>query len=279
MGMTDRDKKLLAIFAAVVFLGGYWFLVLGKKRAAVTDAEQAKASAQQQLDAAKASETQGQTAKKTYPVKYSRVLRMGKAIPVDDDLASLLVQVNDISADAGVNFTNLAITDGAAATSAPGGPTGQTTCDVTVNGGGASSTTGPSGATSAVVTPAPAQSGVGQQINKAKAGEETASNDANRAAGANADIATKCASAPTLTDLTAVSSGLRLFTYNFTFQGSFYSLHNVFDGLLGMVKGHDGRIQVTGRLLQINNFNLSVKHFPTLEATVEMTGYALPVGT
>ncbi|MGH2907196.1 MAG: hypothetical protein ACRDKI_10570, partial [Solirubrobacterales bacterium] len=41
----------------------------------------------------------------------------------------------------------------------------------------------------------------------------------------------------------------------------------------------DGRIQVTGRLLQINNFNLSVKHFPTLEATVEMTGYALPVGT
>jgi hypothetical protein len=281
MGMTDRDKKLLAIFALVIVLGGYWFLVLGSKRSAVKSAEDAKTSAQAELDTAVAAETQGKAEKKHYPIKYSRVLRMGKAIPVDSDFASLLVQVNDISDENGADFMSLTTTDGAAS-AAGSGATGTTTCDVAVSGGGgatgASSTTGASGATGAV-TPAPAQSSVGKTINKAKAGEATGSNDANRAGSSDASFAAKCASSPSITDLTAVSSGLQLYTYSFTFDGSFFNLHKVFGALLGMVKAKNGHVSVTGRLLQINSIDLSVKAFPRLEATVDMTGYSLPIGT
>jgi hypothetical protein len=281
MGMTERDRKLLAIFACVVFLGGYWFLVLGKKRSAVSEAQAAKTSAQQALLDATAKETAGAQEKKKYPVKYSRVLKMGKAIPIDSDFPSLLVQVSDISADSDVDFQSLTISQGApaSAAAAANGPTGSTTCDVKLGTDGASASTGASGATGAVVQPSAATSSVGTQVNTAKAGEATASNDGNRAADSNADFAAKCASSPSLTDVTAQASGLNLYTYNFTFNGSFFDLHNVFDGLMDMVRTKNGRVQVTGRLLQINNFKMSVKEFPVLEATVEMTGYSLPAGT
>jgi hypothetical protein len=281
MGMTDRDRKLLAIFAGIILLGGYWFLILGKKRSAVADAQSAKVSAQAQLDDAIAKESAGKAEKKHYPVSYSRVLRMGKAIPVNADFPSLLVQVNDIADETHVQFSSLTTTDGSA-TGTPAGPTGTTTCEAQAGSDGASASTstgGATGASAAVVQPSAAVSGIGKTINTAKAGAATGSKDANRASASNTDIAAKCASSPTLTDVTAVASGLRLSTFNFTFEGSFYSLHNVFDGLLNMVRTNNGHIKVTGRLLQINNFNIQIKTFPVLEATVEMTGYALPVGS
>lgn len=46
-----------------------------------------------------------------------------------------------------------------------------------------------------------------------------------------------------------------------------------------MVKAKNGKVKVTGRLLQINGINMAVKEFPNLSASVEMTGYALPVGS
>lgn len=284
MGMTERDRKLLAIFACVVFLGGYWFLVLGKKRAAVGEAETAKSSAQAALSDAVAAESAGAAEKKKYPVKYSQVLKMGKAIPVDSDFASLLVQVSDISDDSGVEFTSLTSAQGApASAAAPGaGPTGTTTCEAKISTDGASASTGASpatGATGAVVQPSAAVSAVGTAANAADAGAATADKDADRASKSDADFAAKCATSPTLTDVTAQASGLSLYSYSFTFNGSFYNLHDVFNGLTGMVRANNGKIKVTGRLLQINSFTMAVKEFPILEAKVEMTGYSLPVGT
>ncbi|MBK5231040.1 MAG: hypothetical protein JJE27_07710, partial [Thermoleophilia bacterium] len=107
MGMTDRDRKLLAVFAVVILLGGYWFLVLGKKRAAVAEAETAKTAAQQALDTARQLQAAGTREKKRYPVSYSRVVRLGKAIPEEADYASLVVQVSDIADGSGVRFESL----------------------------------------------------------------------------------------------------------------------------------------------------------------------------
>ena len=81
MGMTDRDKKLLAIFGVVVLLGGYWFLILGGKRSAVADAEKAVSEAQAALASAEAEAQQGQIEKKRYPVSYSRVHAHGQGDP------------------------------------------------------------------------------------------------------------------------------------------------------------------------------------------------------
>lgn len=285
MGMTERDRKLLIIFAVVVLLGGYWFLILGGKRQAVADAEKAVQEAQTALDSAKASGTQGQIEKKRYPVSYARVLRMGKAIPTDADFPSLLVQVNDVSEDANVNFLSLTASEGTTDGGAQAGATGgTTTCEAegaASESTGSTTTTGSSGTTGSTAagpTGSTAQSGVGKARDKATDAQQASDTDSSRASSSSADFAVKCASSPTLTDVAAQTSGLRVFTYDFTFEGSFFDLYKVYNGLLDMVRVKNGRLKVTGRLLQINTITTSVKEFPQLTATVAMTGYALPVG-
>lgn len=274
MGMTDRDKKVLAIVIAVVVLGGYWFLVLGKKRSAIKDAQAAQVAAQQELDAAKASEQAALKVAKVKPAAYSRLLRLGKAIPADKDFESLLVQINNISDDSDVSFVSLTATEGAAG-SAGAGATGTTTCDAT------GSTGGSSGAAAAPASPATgatgasgstAQTWVGKDRDKAK-GAVAASDTAN----ANTDAASNfdCSTAPSLTDIAAQAAGLQTEAYTFSFTGSFYDLKSVYNGILDLVEVHNAKVKVTGRLLDINSIAMSVSEFPNLSASVQMTGYKL----
>jgi hypothetical protein len=281
MGMTERDQKVLAFVVAFVVLGGFWFLVVHKKQAAIKTAQEAQISAQADLDASKAAETEALGVAKVKPVAYSRLLRLGKAVPADNDFESLLVQVNDVTADAGVNFVSLTA---APSTATEIGATGSTTCDATgasgATGGasgavaatpttGATGTTGASGST--------AQTWVGKDRDKAK-GAVAASDGANSSSSAAAS-AVDCANSPSLTDIAATAAGLESETYSLNFTGSFYDLKDVYNGLMDMVKVNNGRVKVTGRLLDINSIAMSVSTFPDLTASVQMTGYKLPVAT
>lgn len=260
MGMTERDRKVLAVVVVLLVLGGYWFLVLGKKRTAVAEAQQAQVAAQQELDAARAAEQAALKTAKVKPVAYSRLVRLGKAIPTDKDFESLLVQVNDISVDSDVSFISLSASEQA---TGPIGPTGSTTCDVTGATGGATAaaaqpTDGATGST--------AQTWVGRDRDKAE-GAVAASNEAN----AKLD----CANAPSLTDIAAQAAGLKSEAFTFSFKGSFYDLKSVYNGILDLVRVRNGRVGVTGRLLDINSIAMNVSEFPNLTASVQMTGYRL----
>lgn len=275
MGMTERDRRVVAVVVVLLVLGGYWFLVLGKKRAAVSEAQSAQVTAQADLDAAKASEAAALNVAKVKPAAYSRLLRLGKAIPVDKDFESLLVQVNNISVDSKVSFVSLTASSGEAGAAAPGGATGQTTCDATGATGGstaattaASPATGPTGASGST-----AETWVGKDRDKANgAVSESNASGASTQAAANA---VDCANSPTLTDIAASAAGLESESYNFSFTGSFYNLKDVYNGLLDMVKVNNGRVKVTGRLLDINSITMAVTKFPMLSANVQMTGYKL----
>lgn len=283
MGMTERDRKLLMIFAVVVLLGGYWFLILGGKRAAVADAETALSDAQAALETAEAQAQQGEIEKKRYPVSYARVMRMGKAIPTDSDFPSLLVQINDVAEDSNVNFLSLSTTEGSTEDGGSAGATGVTTvCEAsasaTAGGTAATGSTGAAPAEATGSTGSTAQSGVGKAQDQAEGAESAANADGSRAASSTADV--DCATTPTVNDVNSAANeaGLRIYNYDFSFEGSFFDLYKVYDNILGMVKVKNGRLKVTGRLLQINSISTTVKTFPELAATVSMTGYALPIG-
>jgi hypothetical protein len=66
----------------------------------------------------------GEEARKAFPAEYQRLVVLGKAVPGDDDTASLLVQVNHIADRAKVRFSNLALETGTSkeATEAPPPP-------------------------------------------------------------------------------------------------------------------------------------------------------------
>ena len=269
MGMTDRDRKVLAAVIVLVVLGGFWFLVLGKKRGEIKTAQEAQTAAQTELAAAQAAEQATLKVAKVKPVAYSRLLRLGKAIPADSDFQSLLVQLNDVTTAADVDFVSLSVSAGADGTAS--GATGSTTCDVVTGATGevspATGSTGETGSTS--------KTWVGKSVDKAEGSVAVIqrTNDATEAAAK----AKACADSPTITDIVAQASGLKSTSYSLSFRGSFYNLRDVYNGILDLVEVHNERVKVTGRLLDIGSIQMAIEQFPALTATVILNGYQLPV--
>lgn len=107
--LSSSNLTVVAVLAVVVLGIAFWAMVLSPKReeASKLDAqvEQTKASlAQHRAEIAAAEE-----ARDEFPAEYQRLVVLGKAVPGDDDTASLLVQVNHIADHAGVRFSNLAL--------------------------------------------------------------------------------------------------------------------------------------------------------------------------
>ncbi len=272
--MTERDRKLLAIVVGVVLLAGFWLLFLGPRHEALKTAKADRASAQQELDTAKAAAKNGAEEKKNFHISYAKLVRLGKAIPISVGEASLVVQLHDVARDSNVEMMSLSVGQGGTASDLPGGVDGQaqekTTCDDAPSGG-----TGAAGSSSA--TGAAPSSDVGKTIEKAREGADAGSADANRAGESNADSTASCADAPTAADLHAVSQGLKVDTFELTFNGSFYDLHTFFKDMYDLVERRNARtLRIRGRLLSISKIDLTVDKFPLLEAKVTMTGYRLP---
>jgi len=118
--MSATNKAIVAMLAAVALAVAFWILVLGPKRQEASDlgvqVEELKASlATHQQEAASAA-----AAREEFPQDYQQLVVLGKAVPGDDDTASLLVQVNRIAGEAGVTFRDLELS--AAAGAAPAAP-------------------------------------------------------------------------------------------------------------------------------------------------------------
>jgi Tfp pilus assembly protein PilO len=110
MKVSSQNLAVLALLAVAAIGAAFWMLGLSPKREEASKLEkqvdQAKASlAQHESEIATAEE-----ARKNFPEEYERLVVLGKAVPGDDDSATLLVQVNRISEQAGVRFSNLELT-------------------------------------------------------------------------------------------------------------------------------------------------------------------------
>jgi Tfp pilus assembly protein PilO len=105
--MKSSSRLILAILAVAVLAVAFWILLLSPKReeadklgAEVTKLQSSLTQHRQEADAAA-------EARRDFPVNYQQLVVLGKAVPGDDDTASLLVQVNRIAESTGVKFTNL----------------------------------------------------------------------------------------------------------------------------------------------------------------------------
>jgi len=100
--------------------GGYWKLALAPKRAQAAELEERVSVAQGQLAQQQALVNTYRGAQKDYKVNYETVVRLGKAIPTDDDTRSLLVQLDTSAKRAGADFDAINV-NGAGASQADGG--------------------------------------------------------------------------------------------------------------------------------------------------------------
>ncbi|HEX3041540.1 MAG TPA: hypothetical protein VHP56_05570 [Solirubrobacterales bacterium] len=74
-------------------------------------------------------------------------------------------------------------------------------------------------------------------------------------------------------------AGLAVMPYTLTFKGSFLHVADFIHGLDSLVKTNNAEVEVTGRLITINGFNLAEdpgKGFPNLSASFTVTTFLVP---
>jgi hypothetical protein len=107
---VTRNKNMIIAAAAVVgLIAAYWFLVLAPKRAELTKADADIAAKQGELKDAQSTLATYRKSRDSYATNYSTMVRLGKAVPQDDDTRSLLVQLNDAADRSGIDFRTMAV--------------------------------------------------------------------------------------------------------------------------------------------------------------------------
>jgi Tfp pilus assembly protein PilO len=108
--MTPTNRAILAMVVVAVLGGIFWTQLLSPKRDEVkelgADVERLEASlAQHEAEVAEA-----EAARDEFPKQYQRLVVLGKAVPRDEDVASLLVQVNRTADKAKGTFREIVLT-------------------------------------------------------------------------------------------------------------------------------------------------------------------------
>lgn len=113
--MTKRDRLMLfGVLGAVVLVAG-WFLALAPRRDEAAKLAEQVATQRQTLDTSLADIATGVAAKRDYARYYATVARLGTAVPDDDNVPSLLLQVERAAQASKVDFRSLRVGQGSAA--------------------------------------------------------------------------------------------------------------------------------------------------------------------
>ena len=118
---------VLAAVAVVAALAAYWMLALTPKREEAAKLSKQITAKQGEVKVAEAELATNQKAKDGYKANYTMVARLGKAVPADDDVRSLLVQLNAVADRSKVDFRTIQIGNSAAAPAAAPAGDGKST--------------------------------------------------------------------------------------------------------------------------------------------------------
>src|SRR5215213_7264713 len=95
--MSEKNRLIVAALVVMALAAAFWMLLLSPKREEAkklgVEVEQLEAS----LALHEGEVTEAEAAREEFPAHYERLVLLGKAVPGDDDIASLLVQLNRIS--------------------------------------------------------------------------------------------------------------------------------------------------------------------------------------
>jgi Tfp pilus assembly protein PilO len=129
--VTKNKTLLIAVVATALAFAAFWFFALAPKRQQATKLDSAISAKQSEADQAKTTLAGYEKSRAAYGKNYSTVVRLGKAVPEDDDVRSLLVQLDAEAGGTNVDFRTIQIggtggatTDTTAASSASTPPPG-----------------------------------------------------------------------------------------------------------------------------------------------------------
>jgi hypothetical protein len=216
MTLLRNNKLLLVLLAAAVASAGFWFGVLAPKRQEADTLQTSISAKQDELARSQQQMATYEKARAAYKANYAKLVALGKAVPADDDVRSLMVELDSVAGDANVEFQK-------------------------VNVGGDSPTTTP------------------------------ATTSTTSGTGPNGPLA----SAPGLVPVG--TSGVSALPFSLTFDGTFLNVSNFFSRLDRFVAVRNQRLNVNGRLLRVESFDIkpSGSGWPNMTATVGAASYVI----
>lgn len=121
--MTGRDRIVVMVIVTVALVAGYWFLLLAPKQQEAAALGGKLTTETQRLQKAQSAIASGLAARGAYGANYASVARLGEAVPTDDNVPSLVYQVDAAARAAHVDFRAVKLSQSGAAGSTAAAPT------------------------------------------------------------------------------------------------------------------------------------------------------------
>lgn len=238
--MSARGRIVLAVVAVAAVVGGFWFGVIAPKRADVAKVREQISQAQARRQVAEAAAASADQARSSYERDYATVARLGKAVPADDDVASLVYQLESLARANRIDFRAAKLTTSAAPDAAPD-----------------------------------AAPGAGPDADPGKEKSDTKS-DAKSDAKADTAAAPAVAQAPS--GAAVGPAGLLTLPFTFTLDGGYLRMQRMLGAMDRLADATSGAISVRGRLLTVDGFSLTASRFgfPKVKAQISATAYVAP---
>jgi type II secretory pathway pseudopilin PulG len=150
-----RDRAIVGIACLAAAIIAPWLLVIQPKRAQASKLQSQINSEQAQLSSVRSQLAAGNAARAAFASSYSTLIRLGEAVPTDDNTPSLIYQLQSAAKAARVNFQTLTFNAGQGGTSAsssaapasPAGSSSSSSASSSKSSSASSASTLPPGAT------------------------------------------------------------------------------------------------------------------------------------
>jgi len=110
--MTRKNSILLSVVGLVAAIAAFYLLVLSPKREEVVRLDSEIATQKAEVEQARLTLAGYEEARASYKRNYATLARLGKAVPADDDVRSMMVQLEATADNSGVDFQRIEMSNG-----------------------------------------------------------------------------------------------------------------------------------------------------------------------
>jgi Tfp pilus assembly protein PilO len=105
--MTGRDRLVIVGIAVLAILAAGWLLLVSPERKQAAQAQTQVESARQKLQSAQSQVASARSAQASYSSAYASVVRLGKAVPPQQEVPSLMYELEQASNQRAIDFTSI----------------------------------------------------------------------------------------------------------------------------------------------------------------------------
>ena len=241
--MKRTDRTILLALPLLALAIGFYMLVLAPKRNDAGELQKRIDSLNAEISSAEAEISTAETARAAFPKNYADIVKLGTAVPEDEDQATLIHDLDRMGTENSLSFQSFEVNQDVAETAAPPPPPTDT-----------SST---------------------------DSGSETPSDSTTTTSTTTTAVATEASAAALPIGATVGPAGLPVTPYTLEYFGGFFDMAGLFADLDSRVKVSDigGNPKAHGRLMTVDGFALAadpVKGFPSVAAEIAVTTYMVP---